>query len=76
MGHGPGRQSRGSLAGKFDRLFHFFGGRFTGESQNWKQYIVSMLIFNVLMFAVSFGFMALQQHLPLNPDGKGAIKAD
>ncbi|HWN96850.1 MAG TPA: potassium-transporting ATPase subunit KdpA [Methylomirabilota bacterium] len=64
----------GSLAGKFDRLFHFFGGRFTGESQNWKQYIVSMLIFNVLMFAVSFGFMALQQHLPLNPDGQKAIE--
>jgi potassium-transporting ATPase potassium-binding subunit len=64
----------GSLAGKFDRLFHFFGGRFTGESQNWKQYIVSMLIFNVLMFAVSFGIMALQQHLPLNPDGQKGIE--
>ena len=24
--------SRGGLAGKFDRLFHFFGGRFTGEA--------------------------------------------
>ncbi len=46
------------------------------KQQNWKQYIVSMLVFNVLMFVVSFGFMALQQHLPLNPDGKGAIKAD
>ncbi len=66
--------SRGGLAGKFDRLFHLFGGRFTGEAQNWKQYIVSMLVFNVLMFAVSFGIMALQQHLPLNPDGQKAIE--
>lgn len=64
----------GSVAAKFDRLFHFFGGRFTGESQNWKQYLVSMLIFNVLMFAVSFGFMAFQHHLPLNPDGQKAVE--
>lgn len=64
----------GSLAGKFDRLFHFFGGRFTGESQNWRQYIVSMLTFNVLMFTISFGFMALQHRLPLNPDGQKAIE--
>ncbi len=63
--------SHGGLAGKFDRLFHLFGGRFTGEAQNWKQYIVSMLVFNVLMFVVSFGIMALQQHLPLNPGRQG-----
>ncbi|MCW5553851.1 MAG: potassium-transporting ATPase subunit A [Verrucomicrobiae bacterium] len=64
----------GSLANRFARLFHFFGGRFTGESQNWKHYIVSMLIFNVLMFVVSFGFMAFQHHLPLNPDGQKAVE--
>ncbi len=68
--------SAGGWAGRFDRLFGLFGGRFTHQQQNWKQYVVSMLIFNVLMFAVSFGFMALQQYLPLNPDGKGAINAD
>lgn len=62
------------LAGRFNRLFGSLGGRVTRESQNWKQYTVSMLIFNVMMFAVSFGFMALQQYLPLNPDGKGAIE--
>jgi K+-transporting ATPase ATPase A chain len=62
------------LAGRFDRLFHFFGGRFTGESQNWKQYLVSMLVFNVLMFAVAFGIMALQHVLPLNPDGQKPLE--
>ncbi len=66
--------SRGGLAAKFDRLFQFLGGRFSAEQQNWKQYVVSMLVFNVLMFAVSFGFMAFQQHLPLNPDGQKAIE--
>ncbi len=73
MDPGP---SAGGWASRFDRLFGFFGGGFTHQQQNWKQYAVSMLIFNVLMFAVSFGFMALQQHLPLNPDGKGAISPD
>jgi len=68
--------SRGGFAGRFDRLFHCFGGKVAGERQNWKQYIVSMLVFNVLMFTVSFGIMAWQQHLPLNPDGKGVINPD
>ena len=62
--------------GRFDRLFGFFGGRFTHQQQNWKQYVVSLLTFNSLMFAISFGFMALQPHLPLNPDGQGVINVD
>lgn len=66
--------SRGGLAGRCDRLFHFLGGRFTGESQDWKQYVVSMLVFNALIFAVGFGIMALQHLLPLNPDGQKALE--
>lgn len=66
--------SDSGIAARFGRLFETLGGRFVRVSQNWKQYVVSMLVFNVLMFVVSFGFMALQQHLFLNPDGKGAIE--
>ncbi len=62
------------FTGRFNRLFGLLGGPFTRESQTWKPYTVSMLIFNVIMFVLSFGFMALQQYLPLNPDGKGAIE--
>ncbi|MBX3744804.1 MAG: potassium-transporting ATPase subunit A [Verrucomicrobiae bacterium] len=62
------------VAGKFDRLFHLFGGRCTGERLNWKQYMVSMMVFNVVMFVVSFAIMALQHHLPLNPDGQEAVE--
>ncbi len=58
----------------FDGLFQLMGGRFTRRSQTWKSYLVTMLVFNTLMFVVSYGFMAFQQHLPLNPDGKGAIE--
>jgi K+-transporting ATPase ATPase A chain len=63
----------GQAAG-FDRLFHLFGGRFTGQQQNWKQYTISLLAFNVIIYMVSFAFLALQHHLPLNPDGKGALE--
>lgn len=57
-----------------NRAFVLIGGRFVREQQTWKQYLVSMLVFNLAMFAISFGFLALQHHLPLNPDGKGAIE--
>ena len=66
--------SSGLWTCRFDRLFTTFAGRVTGQQQDWKQYTLSLLAFNVVMFAVSFGFMALQPHLPLNPDGKGPIE--
>jgi len=62
------------LASRFTRLFELIGGRATRQQQNWTQYMVALLVFNVVMFVVSFDFMALQQYLPLNPDGKGAVE--
>jgi K+-transporting ATPase ATPase A chain len=41
--------------------------------QNWKQYAVALLIFNVAAFLVGFAVLALQPLLPLNPDGKGML---
>jgi potassium-transporting ATPase potassium-binding subunit len=41
--------------------------------QNWKQYAVSMLLFNALMFAFGFAVLSLQPKMPLNPDGKGML---
>ncbi len=38
--------------------------------QNWKQYAGSLLVFNTLLFVLGFAVLALQQWLPLNPDGK------
>ena len=45
---------------------HFFN---TGP-QNWKQYAVSMMLFNALMFIFGFVVLSLQPLLPLNPDDK------
>ncbi|WP_345900335.1 potassium-transporting ATPase subunit KdpA [Martelella sp. UBA3392] len=61
-------------AGGFPRLFQSIGGATCMQDQNWKRYMVAMLAFNVVMFVVTFGFLALQQALPLNPDGKGALE--
>lgn len=41
--------------------------------QNWKHYCFSMLGFNALAFVAGFAVLALQPHLPLNPDGKGML---
>jgi K+-transporting ATPase ATPase A chain len=41
--------------------------------QNWKQYTVSLLLFNTLMFVYGYVVLALQPWMPLNPDGKGFV---
>jgi K+-transporting ATPase ATPase A chain len=67
-GGGPARQ-------RVDGWFARLAGPVSRASQGWKQYMLALLVFNAVMFVVSFAFLALQQHLPLNPDRKGAIEA-
>jgi K+-transporting ATPase ATPase A chain len=43
--------------------------------QNWKQYVVSLLLFNTVMFVVSFILLAMQPLPWLNPDEKKALGA-
>jgi K+-transporting ATPase ATPase A chain len=63
-------------AGQFTQAFQRIGGSAVLRPQDWKQYIVAMLLFNAVMFAVSFSILALQQVLPLNPDGMGPIEGN
>ena len=35
---------------------------------------MSMLLFNAFMFIVVYAILSMQQMLPLNPDGKGALE--
>lgn len=58
-------------ATRWTTLFARIGG--TCEEQGWKRYLVAMLIFNAIMFTVTFAILALQHWLPLNPDGKGSL---
>ncbi|HEV3438792.1 MAG TPA: potassium-transporting ATPase subunit KdpA [Gemmata sp.] len=47
--------------------------------QSWKQYVVSLVLFNMVMFLFGYTVLALQPLLPLNqhdaafPDGKGML---
>lgn len=42
-------------------------------NQNWKQYCLAFLWFNLATFVVGFVILALQPYLPLNPDNKGML---
>ncbi len=64
----------GDAAPRLTRAFERISGARGG--QGWKAYVVSMLVFNLCMFALCFAILALQQHLPMNPDGKGALSLD
>jgi K+-transporting ATPase ATPase A chain len=50
------------------------GGEMIAKEQDWKQYALSLLLFNAVMFAIVFVILSFQHLLPLNPDGKGAIE--
>jgi K+-transporting ATPase ATPase A chain len=69
----------GEPVGRFrqgmDTLFQKIGGAFTSHGQDWKAYCWSMLLFNACMFTIVYAILSLQQALPLNPDGKGALEA-
>src|SRR5216683_3587969 len=54
------------------RFLRWFERRLDSGSQNWRQYAVAMLVFNVVMFIVAFAILAMQPCHPgvLNPDEK------
>ncbi|MGC9452721.1 MAG: potassium-transporting ATPase subunit KdpA [Oceanipulchritudo sp.] len=62
------------LRTKLDGIFLFIGGKATATPQGWKRYVLTMLAFNTVMFVLSFGILAFQQHLPLNPDAREALE--
>lgn len=68
----PGREV-GGIRGGFEKLFEKTVGRAVAGEQTWKEYVFSMLFFNAVMFIVVFAILSMQQLLPLNPDGKGAL---
>ncbi|MFV0295693.1 MAG: potassium-transporting ATPase subunit KdpA [Hyphomicrobiaceae bacterium] len=69
----PASPSAG-IAGWKTRAMRAVGGPLTAQDQDWKRYMVAMLAFNVVMFVITYGILALQQYLPLNPDGKEALE--
>ena len=50
-------------------------GKKAPARMDWKRYAFALLAFNLALFVITFGLLASQQHLPLNPDGKGSLAA-
>jgi potassium-transporting ATPase potassium-binding subunit len=54
-------------------LFKWFEQRLDSGRQNWKQYTVALLIFNTLLYVFGYLILSVQQWMPLNPRGLGAL---
>jgi potassium-transporting ATPase potassium-binding subunit len=55
------------------RLFHWFEKRLNSGPQNWKQYMVALLFFNLVLFVYGYVVLSLQPVMPLNPRGLGML---
>jgi K+-transporting ATPase ATPase A chain len=69
-----GRTWLDPVAGPIERLVLRLVGVDAAEQQDWKQYSVSMLVSNVVMWLATWTIVTLQQYLPLNPDGIGNME--
>jgi K+-transporting ATPase ATPase A chain len=54
-------------------LLRWLESRFDTGHQDWKQYCLAFMVFNVATFVVGFAILSLQPYLPLNPDHKGSL---
>ena len=54
-------------------ILGWFERRLDSGPQNWKQYTISLLLFNTLLFIYGYVVLSLQPWMPLNPDGKGMV---
>jgi potassium-transporting ATPase potassium-binding subunit len=57
------------------KIAAIIGGGITRKPQDWKEYVRTMMLVNVLMFSIVTVILTFQQGLPLNPDGKTALEA-
>lgn len=58
---------------RLDPFLAILLGKNIGQGSNWKQYFLHLLGYNAVMFVITWGVLANQQHLPFNPDGMKAI---
>jgi potassium-transporting ATPase potassium-binding subunit len=55
------------------RVLRWFEARLDSGPQDWKQYTVALLVFNVALFVFGFAVLSLQPLMPLNPLGRGML---
>ena len=70
----PNRVTR--FGAPVERVLYRIAGVRPDEDMSWKRYALAMLVFNVLGLLVVYLLQRVQQWLPLNPQGFGAVSAD
>jgi K+-transporting ATPase ATPase A chain len=65
-----------SVFGPVERLIYRLARINPDEEMDWKANAVAMLLFNFVGLIVVYGLQRLQQFLPLNPQGLGAVTPD
>ena len=65
-----------TVLGPVERGIYRLSGIDAQVQQGWRGYALAALAFNLLGFVLLYGVLRLQQFLPLNPDGVGAISPD
>jgi K+-transporting ATPase ATPase A chain len=58
---------------KAPRFLAWFEARLDSGPQNWKQYTLALLTFNVVLFVFGFAVLCAQPFAPLNPLGRGIL---
>jgi K+-transporting ATPase ATPase A chain len=59
-----------------ERLTYWVMGVHPDREQDWKQYTFAMLLFSLVSCLFTYAILRLQQWLPLNPQGFGALSPD
>ena len=59
-----------------ERLTYKTMGVRHGAEQDWRQYTWAMLLFSLVSCVFTYAILRLQNHLPLNPQGFGALSPD
>ena len=62
--------------GSFERGIYKCAGVSAETEQGWVVYTLAMLVFNLVCFVALFVLLLVQGHLPLNPQGFGAMTPD
>ena len=65
-----------SVIGPLERLIYRVAGIHPAEEMDWKQNAMAFLLFSFVGLIVVYALQRLQQLLPLNPQGLGAVSPD
>ena len=71
-----GRTWFDSVLKPLERATYWLMGVKPDREQDWKQYTFAMLLFSLVSCLFTYAILRLQQWLPLNPQGFGALSPD